>query len=57
MVTEPIDMLVRDQKKLRTHTEVNGRITLKVALANKPIQVLVSITVTGLMAREMEKES
>ena len=54
---EPIDMLERDQRKLKTHTEVNGRIILRVELANKLILELESITVTGLMVREMVKES
>ncbi len=57
MGKEPIDMLEKDQRRLRTHTEVNGRIISKAALASKLIQVLVSITVTGPMVREMEKES
>ena len=50
-------MPVKDQKRLKTLTEVSGKIILKVALANKLIQALVSITVTGLMVREMAKES
>jgi hypothetical protein len=56
-VKEPIDMLVKDQKTLKTLTEVNGRTILRAELANRLILELESTTVTGPMGRGMVKES